>query len=114
MPPVSLWEQYSVVGILILAAGVVAVGFYRLWHELLDWFDKQDAKRELEREKQRIWQSEQDKIRDLRWQEFLQSMQDGWIAQDGRHTETIQDLVKKIELLIEEVRNHDTWTRAKG
>lgn len=114
MPPESLWTQYSIVGILILAAGVIAAAFYKLWHELLDWFEKQDNKREVEREIQRNWQAEQDKLRDKRWQEFLQSMQEEWIAQDGRHTETIKQLVEKVDKLIAEVRNHDTWARAKG
>lgn len=113
-PPESLWIQYSLIGILILAAGVIAAAFYRLWHELLDWIEKQDNKREDEREKQRAWQAKQDELRDQRWQDFLQSMQEEWIAQDGRHTDAIETLIKKIDLLIAEVRNHDTWARARG
>lgn len=113
-PPESLWVQYSIVGIFVLAAGVLAAAFYRLWKDLLNWFEVQDAKREAEREKQRSWQSEQDKIRDLRWQEFLKSMQDEWIEQDGRHTETLKQLIAKVDILIASVNNHDTWTRAKG
>lgn len=113
MPPESLWLQFSVVGILILAAGVVAAALYKLWRELLSWIETQDNKREIEREKQRTWQAEQDKVRDLRWQEFLKSMQDEWIEQDGRHTEALKQLIEKVDKLIVSVNNHDTWVRAK-
>lgn len=114
MPPESLWTQYSVVGILILAAGVIATAFYKLWHELLTWIEKQDTKRDAEREKQRAWQSEQDRIRDERWQKFLENMQEAWLKQDTNHTEAIQELIVKVEALINAVNNHDTWARAKG
>ncbi len=113
MPPESLWVQYSIIGILILAAGVIAAAFYKLWHELLTWIDAQDLKRETERDRQRNWQADQDRIRDLRWQEFLKSMQDEWVEQDGRHTEALKSLIAKVEVLIISINNHDTWARAK-
>lgn len=113
MPPDSLWIQYSIIGILVLGAGVIAAAFYRLWRELLGWIEIQDNKREAEREKQRVWQAEQDKVRDQRWQEFLKTMQDEWIAQDGRHVEMLNMLIQKVDALIAEVRDHDTWARAK-
>lgn len=113
MPPESLWIQYSIIGILVLAAGVIAAAFYRLWRELLGWIEIQDNKREAEREKQRVWQAEQDKVRDQRWQDFLKTMQDEWIAQDGRHVEMLNTLIQKVDALIAEVRDHDTWARAK-
>ena len=113
MPPEELWLQYSVVGILILAAGIIAASFYRLWKELLAWIEKQDQKREIERDKQREWQTEQDRIRDQRWQEFLTSMQEEWLKQDGKNSEVLKQLSAKIDLLIIAVNNHDVWARAK-
>ena len=113
MPPAELWVQYSIVGILVLAAGVIAVFFYKLWRELLSWFEKQDALRENERDKQRTWQAEQDRTRDERWRSFLKASQDSWLKQDGEHTDALKDLSKKIDDLIRSVREHDVWTRAK-
>jgi hypothetical protein len=112
MPPESVWLQYSIVSILILAAGVIAAAFYRLWRDLLNWFEAQDSKREIEREKHRSWQADQDKVRDLRWQEFLKSMQDEWMQQDGRHVEVLRQLSIKVDCLLAAVNNHDTWSRA--
>ena len=113
MPPESLWVQYPIIGLLVLAAGLIAVAFYRLWKDLLAWFETQDAKRSAEREKQRAWQADQDRIRDERWQTFLQSMQDQWVEQDGRHTEALKQLSGKVDTLIVTVNNHDTSERAR-
>jgi hypothetical protein len=114
MPPESLWLQYSIVGILILAAGIIAAAFYKLWRELLGWIELQDTKRDAEREKQRDWESEQNKIRDERWQEFLTMQQEAWLKQDIHHTEAIRLLIAKVEVLVQAVNNHDVWARARG
>ena len=113
MPSQSLWIEYPVIGILILASAIIAYAFYKLWHELLNWIETQDNKRVVERERQRVWQAEQDKIRDMRWQQFLKDMQDEWILQDGRHTLVLKELISKVETLIVSINNHDTWVRAK-
>jgi Flp pilus assembly protein TadB len=104
MPSESIWLQFTVVAILILAAGVI-------WREVKKFVDEQDKKREDERERQRIWQEKQDKLRDERWQQFLQSMQDQWIKQDGRNNQTIKDLIVRMEDLIEKIDDHDKFTR---
>lgn len=104
MPSESIWVQFSVVAILALVIIVV-------WRELKGFINEQDAKREVEREKQRVWQAKQDEVRDSRWQEFLESMQTEWIAQDGRNNETIKDMLKKVDSLIIAIHEHDQFTR---
>ncbi len=124
MPPASLWIQFAVVGIVVLATGAIAGGFYKLWKDQLAWIEKQDAKREEERQnqdaerkderdKQRTWEAQQTTIRDTQWQSFLKTMQDQWLAQDCRNTEVLTKLVEKIDELKTVVNNHDTWARAK-
>lgn len=112
-PPESLWTQFNVVGILILAAGVIAAAFYRLWHELLAWFEKQDNKRETERKTQREWEAQQSKERDAQWQEFMAGMQAQWLKQDSQNAQVLERLVQKIDGLTTAVNNHDIWARAK-
>lgn len=113
MPPESLWNQYSVVGILILAGGLIAAAFYKLWHELLSWFEKQDKKRDEERDKQRAWEAHQKKESDERWQQFLEAQQKQWLTQDMNHSTVIVKLIEKIEDLTSAVNSHDTWVRAQ-
>ena len=114
MPPESLWKEYSLIGILVLAAGVIAAAFYRLWHELLAWLETQDKKREIERDKQREWEAEQMKLRDAQWQAFIQAMQDGWLEQNVRNSDVLKDVVEKINDLTIAMNNHDTWVRAQN
>jgi len=114
MPPESLWVQYSVVGILILAAGVMTAAFYRLWKDLLNWFEIQDAKRDAERERQRKWQAEQDLVRDQRWHDFLKIVQSEWNTQNQDQMKSLDNLINRMEILIISFNQHDTWTRAKS
>jgi len=114
MPQASLWVQYSLIGILILAAGIIAAAFYKLWHELLSWIEQQDGKREQERDKQRAWEAEQNKERDERWQTFLKAQQTQWLSQDASHAAVLGKLVEKIEDLTTSINNHDTWARAQS
>ncbi len=113
MPPETTWSQYPVVAILVLAAGLIALAFYRLWKDLLHWFEMQDAKRDTERERQRLWQAEQDKIRDERWQDFLRIMQEEISAQEGRQSDALKGISAKIDMLIQVVNTHDVWARAR-
>ncbi|MCZ2076696.1 MAG: hypothetical protein LC130_17085 [Bryobacterales bacterium] len=113
-PPAEIWSQYAIVAILFFCAGVIALAFWKLWTGLLNWISEQDAKRDAERERQRAWQAEQDKIRDERWQDFLQRFQSEWLKQDGRHIEALDDLTGKVEELIRDLRSHDTWARTNG
>ena len=113
MPPESLWTQYSIIGILILAVGIIAAGFYRLWRELLGWIEVQDKKREEERDKQRAWENDQNISRDAQWQAYFKTMQDQWLVQDSRYVAIMAKLAEKIDEMKVILNDHDTWTRAR-
>lgn len=113
MPPESLWIQYSLIGILILAAGLIATAFYKLWRELLVWLAAQDLKREEERDKQRVWEAAQNKERDERWQSFLEAQQKQWLTQEINNVNALLRLIEKVENLTVSINNHDTWARAQ-
>jgi len=101
MPPESIWLQFAIVSIVILVVAVV-------WREIKMFMDEQDLKRDVERERQRTWQEAQDKLRDERWQGFLQSMQESWLKQDGLHSSTLRELSVKVDELIKKIdRHHD-------
>lgn len=104
MPPDAIWVQFSVVAIVIVAV-------ITIWREIKKFTDEQDVKREQERERQRLWQTDEDRTRDDRWQQFLRSMQEQWIKQDGHNNQTIKDLIARMDDLIDELKNHDQFTR---
>lgn len=122
MPQQEIWLQFTVVAIVVLATGVTAIALYKLFRDLMTfvkeqntareaWLEKQDEKRNTERNTQREWQAEQDQLRDERWHEFLKTLQDEYIAQDGRHTNAILNLEKRISELLEKFDNHDRFVR---
>lgn len=124
LPDQSAWIQYPIVAVIVLAGAVIAYGFYRLFRDLLGfvekqnneraaWMAEQDKAREKEREKQRAWESEENRIRDERWQVFLKSMQDSWLTQDGKNSDTLKGLTGKIEQLITEVKSHHATINTK-
>lgn len=122
MPQQEVWLQFTVVAIVVLATGVTAIALYKLFCDLMtfvkeqntareSWLEKQDEKRNTERNTQLEWQAEQDLLRDKRWHEFLKTLQDEYIAQDGRHTNAIINLEKRISELLENFDNHDRFVR---
>lgn len=122
MPQQEVWLQFTVVAIVVLATGVTAIALYKLFCDLMtfvkeqntareSWLEKQDEKRNTERNTQLEWQAEQDQLRDKRWHEFLKTLQDEYIAQDGRRTNAIINLEKRISELLENFDNHDRFVR---
>lgn len=104
MPPESIWLQFTIVAIVILAMTVI-------WREMKKFIDEQDKKRDEEREKQRVWQAEQETLRDQRWHEFLKAMQEEWMAQNGVNTKAVQDLIKRVDEMLRRMDEHDRFTR---
>ncbi len=102
MPSESIWVQFAIVAIVIMAISLI-------WREMKKFLDEQDLKRDGEREKQRLWQEAQGKISDLRWQEFIKQMQLTWIEQDAQRIDAISLLNDSINKHIEKVdAYHDT------
>jgi len=81
MPPVDTWAQYPLIAVIALVIILLATGVRKFWIEFTAWQDRQDAKRDEEREKQRAWQErlleKQEQVnekRELRWQEIYREM----------------------------------------
>jgi hypothetical protein len=49
----------------------------------------------------------------VRWHDCLKIMQKDLNESDDRHTQALNNLINKVEVLIISVNNHDVWTRAK-
>ena len=125
MPSADLWVQYSLVAIVLLAAGLISRGFYKMWRDFLAWMDKQtaaqleerkqqDEKRDQERERQREWEAKQNAIRDERWQAFISGIQANAAMNDARTAELLEKMVYEIKTLTSSLNDHDTYVRAVG
>ncbi|HAE59353.1 MAG TPA: hypothetical protein DCG54_07565 [Anaerolineae bacterium] len=125
MPSSDVWLQFQIVAVLVLATVLIAGALYKFWKDLLAWQEKQealraaereqqDSKREIERDKQRVWEAEQAKQRDQQWQLFLRNMQEQWITNDQRNSAVLTKLVEQINDLTVSINNHDTFVRASN
>lgn len=104
MPPESIWLQFSIIAIVVLAIGIV-------WREMRKFIEEQDTKREAEREKQRVWQAQQNKMSDERWQGFIQTMQAEWLKEDGRHSDVLQEMIERLDELLKKHDKHDLFVQ---
>lgn len=122
LPQQEVWLQFAIVAIVVLATGATATALYKLFRDLMafvkeqntareSWLEKQDEKRTAERNAQREWQAEQDELARERWHEFLKTMQDEYLEQDGRHTDSIVNLDRRISELIKKFDEHDRFVR---
>jgi len=121
VPPEELWTQFAIIGIIVLVFILLSIGVRKFWSEMTEWLEKQDQKREEEREKQRIWLTEQNRLReeaqdrrDTSWQQLVASMQK---EQQERTRETnalLADLVEQMKGLGKDLREHDAWARGNS
>lgn len=99
IPDSELWNLYPSLGIIILVMIVVSAGLLIIWREYKLWAREQDKKRADERATQRAWEEEQDKLRDSRWQDFIQAMSATYEQKDKKNRGQIADMAKTLNQL---------------
>ncbi|MCC6147418.1 MAG: hypothetical protein IT308_07615 [Anaerolineaceae bacterium] len=116
LPPASLWEQYSVIAILVLVFVVLAVAGKAAFKEFRTWQTEQDGKREKERETQRGWEAEQNKLREVEqhkrdemWRTFFNQLQERQSEDTRKTNEILGKLVERMDAVTIELREHDIW-----
>lgn len=116
LPPASLWEQYSVIGILVLILTIIGIGARRLFKDFIAWQAEQDKKRDDERERQRLWQEAMEQKaelarvdRDVSWQTFFERINGENSRSINRLAEVHAELVKRMDALTRFITEHDDW-----
>lgn len=121
-PPASIWEQYSVVAIIVLFLVVLGFGVRAAWKELRTWLKEQDEARASERKVQREWETEQNRLReeamDKReaahqaeafkqaemWRAYFVRMQQEWCTQSENTNGVLEKLVNAVGEVHNEMR----------
>ena len=129
LPPVSLWEQFSVIVILALILIVIGLLARRMFKDFVEWQnqqdkkrdeerEKQDKKRDEEREKQRQWMEMQEQkneegriARDKDWQAFFTQMESSTFRQIDQLTISSLKLANQVERVTELLSEHDSWAK---
>lgn len=119
LPPVSLWEQFSVIGVLALTLSLIGILARRVFKDFVEWQELQDEKRDDEREKQRLWMEEQEAKseqarakRDAEWQAFFTQINASTFRSIDNLTVSSLKLAEQVERMSQMLSDHDAWTRS--
>ena len=126
LPPASLWEQYSVIGILALILIVIGYLARRMFLDFVKWQDEQDLKKAEERKTQRLWQesqsvkAEDERVqRDQNWQAFFERINGENSLSINRLAEVHAKLVDRIDAMTQrmdaitvKLTEHDAWVKS--
>jgi hypothetical protein len=111
MPPASLWEQYSIIGILALC--LMGFGFALRYavKELRDWQSEEQQKTHEWQELQGKKRDDEQLRRDEMWRDFYKKMGDQQEKSICAGTEVQAKLIEQINALTLAINGHDTWAR---
>lgn len=118
LPPVSLWEQFYVVGIIVIVVALLAYAVWRVFKEYRIWQSEEANKarqwQEDQSKIQREWQTEQNQIRDAeqqkrdeRWQEQVRTMTANSIEQDRSTANVMTKVLERMDALTVVLTLHD-------
>jgi hypothetical protein len=106
-PPASLWEQYSVVGILILVLGLAVIAIWRAFREYRSWQSKESSD-------QRIWQSGENQKREFEVANRDEAYRKFFIDMEQKRTEgavvtttILKQLTENMTALSHKLDRHD-------
>lgn len=113
MPSADLWALFPALGVVVLVLIAVGIGGKAVWREVKLFINEQDLARSKERQTQRLWEEEQEKLREARWQSFFTGMQleQARENEEGRKSisnlaDVIQGMKSALETLTITLRNH--------
>ena len=118
LPPISLYEQFYVVGIIVIVVALLAIAAWRVFTEYRSW-QSTEAERarkwqEAQSQIQREWQSDQNHIRDAeqlkrdeRWQEQVRMMTANSIEQDKSTANVMTKVLERMDALTVVLTLHD-------
>lgn len=126
MPSADLWEQFPVIGIIMLFMVAIGFGLRVIFREITAWQDTQDKKRDDERQKQRDWEAAQERAaeqerraRDLNWQSFFEKLNQQNREAINGNSEALEqligvnrELISKFEAIYNKLVEHDKRAEA--
>jgi predicted Holliday junction resolvase-like endonuclease len=118
LPPTSLWEQYSVVGVLVLVVALLFFAAWKIYKEYQTWQSGEQEKQRVWQEEQsklqREWQIEQGKVRDAEqlkrdqfWQEQVKQLNLIHVDQDKSTASVLAKVIERMDALTMVITLHD-------
>ena len=107
MPDTSIWNQFPIVAVVVLALAFVGGGFYAFAR----WVWSEYCK---ERDKDRTWRVEQNKaraeateIQNTAWQTTVKEMAARWEQQDKEREGTLKAIADATAKMLDKLDRHD-------
>lgn len=120
MPEASIWEQYTLVAVIVVIMVGLYTGVVRIWKMAREAQQEENVKRDQEREKQRAWQAEQNALREVEqskrdkdFQNFYERANTQQISAISANSQILSRLVDQMQAVTLELRQHDTWARER-
>ncbi len=125
LPTASIWEQFAVIGVLVLVIVILGYGAEKLFEKITKWQVDLDKQRAEEQEKQRVWEEAREakldremRERNSTWQEFFKKINDDNVKAINQMTAMYEKLVDPINCVLQgmqnltnKVENHDQFAR---
>jgi flagellar biosynthesis/type III secretory pathway M-ring protein FliF/YscJ len=130
LPTVEVWAQYPLIAVIVLVIVLLGAGARKFWLEFTAWQDKQAAKlteeqerqdlrRREERETQRIWEADQNRMREeaqdkreRSWQAVIQQLENRQSENAEQTNKLLGDLVENLNCISRDLRSHDAFARS--
>ena len=122
MAQVTALEQYGLIAVILVVLGLFFGVARKVWSEVSVFLMAQDEKRSDERERQRVWESDQNEkrensqnVRDTAWREMVKTIQESQITQSQQTLQMLQEMSNGINGIRSDLMRHDDFVRnSKG
>ncbi|MFA5836186.1 MAG: hypothetical protein WC837_04435 [Bellilinea sp.] len=107
MPTTTIWDQYAVAAIVFVVFIVLMAFAWRAFTQYRTWQTQENLQQRTWYEAMEKKRDESQGLRDLKWQQFYQQIQDHQARRDRDNNEVLSKLISRIDMLTETLTVHD-------
>ena len=107
MPQVTMWDQYAVAAIVFVVFITMVIAGWRIFREYRAWQTAENLQQRTWYEGMERKRDDSQGLRDLKWQQFYQQIQDHQARRDRDNNEVLGKLISRIDMLTETLTVHD-------
>lgn len=112
MPPDETWNQFPIVGIIVLVIAALGAGLFFTvrwaWDQVKTAIKEDREWRDAQNEKREVAAAAQNKA----WQDAMKEMSTRWEAQDKQRENTLSAIAAATNRMLEKLDDHDQHARS--
>jgi len=102
-----MWDQYAVAAIVFVVFCFAILAAWRIFREYRAWQTGENLQQRSWYESMEAKRDDSQGLRDLKWQQFYQQIQDHQARRDRDNNEVLGKLISRIDMLTETLTVHD-------